>query len=304
MKAPLHAIVNPAAGGGRCGRLAPAALERLRASGIVVESVETRGPGEASRLARTAYDAGARAFVAVGGDGTAYEILNGVLPAARGTGSRVALGFLPLGTGNSFLRDFLARDDDATERAIAALVAGRRRACDVIALDLAEPETLYYINLLSFGFVAAVGALANRRFKRLGSAGYAAAVVGEIAGLAAQRYRLRIDGGRWSEPEAVFVSLCNSRFTGGRMMMAPYADTGDGRVDLVVAGMLGRVGLLAAFPRIFAGTHVHLPEVTVGQASVVEIDIREPIDMMIDGEIVRGAPRRVEVLPAAIDVCV
>lgn len=304
MTAPLHAIVNPAAGGGRCGRLAPAALERLRASGIAVQSVETRGPGDASRLAREAYDAGARTFVAVGGDGTAYEILNGVLPPARATGTRIALGFLPLGTGNSFLQDFLVHGDDAAERASAALVAGRHRACDVIALDLVGDTTLYYINLLSFGFVAAVGALANRRFKRLGTAGYAAAVVAEVAGLAARPYRLRVDGGRWSEPEAVFVSLCNSRFTGGRMMMAPYAETSDGRIDLVVAGAMGRVGLLTAFPRIFAGTHVHLPEVTVGQASVVDIDVRERMDLMIDGEIVRGTPRRVEVLPGAIDVCV
>jgi diacylglycerol kinase (ATP) len=304
MSQAFHAIVNPAAGGGRCGRLAPAALDRLRASGLTVASSETRGAGDATHMARSAYDAGARAFIAVGGDGTAYEILNGVFPVARASGTRVALGFLPLGTGNSFLRDFLAEGEDAAERAIGALVAGRRRACDVVSLTLADATLLYYVNLLSFGFVAAVGALANRRFKRFGAAGYAAAVVGEVAGLRARRYRLRMDGGRWSEPEAVFVALCNSRFTGGRMMMAPYADIGDGRVDLVVAGAMGRAGLLAAFPKIFSGAHVHMPEITVGQAGAVDSDLSERIDLMIDGEIVRATPRRVEVVPSAIDVCV
>ena len=84
--------------------------------------------------------------------------------------------------------------------------------------------------------------------------------------------------------------------------MAPYADTSDGRADIVVAGRMGRIGLLAAFPKIFQGTHVHLPDITVAQARVVEIEGVEPWDLMIDGEVVRGTPRRVEVLHAAIDV--
>ncbi|MGH9681337.1 MAG: acylglycerol kinase family protein, partial [Candidatus Acidiferrales bacterium] len=98
-------IVNPAAGGCRCGTLAPRALDRLREAGLALEVRQTRAPGEATILAHEAYAGGFRYFIAVGGDGTGYEIVNGLFPEAL-TEGRAALGFLPLGTGNSFLRDF------------------------------------------------------------------------------------------------------------------------------------------------------------------------------------------------------
>jgi YegS/Rv2252/BmrU family lipid kinase len=296
------AIVNPAAGGGQCGKLAPAALERLRKAGLAFEHAHTVAPGDAKRLARDAYARGVRQFVAVGGDGTAYEIVNGLLPeAARpDAGARARLGFLPLGTGNSFLRDFSKRGAD---HAIEALERGKSRACDVVQLEHDE-GTLYYINLLSVGFVADVGATANRRFKRFGKAGYALAVVVETGALAARHYRMRLDQSSLWEQDALFLSFCNSRYTGGTMMMAPFADTADGQLDVIVARPMGRLALLAAFPRIFAGTHVHLPEIVASRATEVEFDLPEAIDLMIDGEVERHRPRRLRVLKGAIDVCV
>src|SRR5271156_4965684 len=97
------AIINPAAGGGRCRDQVGAALERLRNSGLAIETVETNAPGDATRIARQAYARGYRKFIAVGGDGTSYEIVNGLFPR-RDFDEPVTLAFLPLGTGNSFLR--------------------------------------------------------------------------------------------------------------------------------------------------------------------------------------------------------
>ena len=99
------AIVNPAAGGGRSRKLLGPALERLRSGGVAIELAETKGGGDATRIAREAYRSGQRRFIAVGGDGTSYEIVNGLFPEALDD-ERPTLGFLPLGTGNSFLRDF------------------------------------------------------------------------------------------------------------------------------------------------------------------------------------------------------
>jgi diacylglycerol kinase (ATP) len=124
------AIVNPAAGGGRCGRLADSALERVRRAGIELDVGLTSRPGEAVELVRSAYQRGVRHFLAVGGDGTAFEIVNGLFPESL-SGARPSLGFLPLGTGNSFLKDFTER---GVEHTIAALENGSRRACDVIRL--------------------------------------------------------------------------------------------------------------------------------------------------------------------------
>src|SRR4051812_46745340 len=103
------AIVNPAAGGGRCGRMAEAALNGLRAGNVDLEIATTKQPGDATLLARAAYARGVRHFIAVGGDGTVCEIVNGLFPEAASPTTnedRPSLGFLPLGTGNSFLRDF------------------------------------------------------------------------------------------------------------------------------------------------------------------------------------------------------
>src|SRR5579864_6825655 len=95
------AIVNPAAGGGRSRKMLGPALERLRASGLSIEIAETREAGDATKIARQAYARGARCFIAVGGDGTSFEVVNGLFPEAAG-GERPTLAFLPLGTGNSF----------------------------------------------------------------------------------------------------------------------------------------------------------------------------------------------------------
>jgi YegS/Rv2252/BmrU family lipid kinase len=292
------AIVNPAAGGGRCGQRAPAAVERLRSGGLAVDVVETRRAGEATEIARAALREGRRNFVAVGGDGTGFEIVNGVLPEAGALAQRVGLGFLPLGTGNSFLRDFSTKGAD---HGVQCLLRGTHHGCDVVRIDHDGGAT-HFINLASIGFVADVAQLRQHRFRRLGEGGYVLAVVARVAALQAKVFPLRLDGGEWDRRPAVFLSFNNSKFTGGQMMMAPRADTSDGRLDVVRVGQMGRTRLLGAFPKIFHGTHLELPEVSETPAAVVEFALDGPVDVMVDGECLRLALRRMEVLPGAIDV--
>jgi diacylglycerol kinase (ATP) len=294
------AVINPAAGGGRCGKRCPAAIERLRAAGLAVDTLETSGPGQATELVRQAWAAGRRRFIAVGGDGTGYEVVNGLFPQAAEAGERPVLGFLPLGTGNSFLRDFT---DQGAEHTIEALARGSRRACDVIRLEHAD-GVLHYINLLSIGFVADVNGLRARRFKRWGEFGYVLAVITAVASLRARAYPMRVDDGELDEGAQVFASFNNSKFTGGKMMMAPHADTADGRIAVVRVGELGRLSLLATFPKIFKGTHVEHPAVSTCQAARVELRLTEAIDVMVDGEALEVVPRVLDVLPGALDVVV
>ena len=117
----FFAIVNPAAGGGRSARLAGPAIMRLRENGLKVDVIASTCQGHAVQLAREAYKRGYRNFIAVGGDGTAHEILNGVF-AGRAEVQPVALGFLPLGTGNSFLRDFTKDGSDTSLQALSGAV--------------------------------------------------------------------------------------------------------------------------------------------------------------------------------------
>jgi len=163
----FFAIVNPAAGGGRSAKLAGPALASLREKGLRIDVIASTGKGHAVQLAREAYDQGYRRFLAVGGDGTAHEILNGVFAGRKPVG-RIALGFLPLGTGNSFLRDF---SKDGAEASMRALLEDRKRSIDLIRLTHSGGE-VYSFNLLSVGFTADVAALTNRMFKPLGHLGY------------------------------------------------------------------------------------------------------------------------------------
>jgi YegS/Rv2252/BmrU family lipid kinase len=299
MKKEMLAIVNPAAGGGRAGKLAPAALDRLRASGIKVDAVNTSGPGDATRLARDAYANGYRTFISVGGDGTGFEIVNGLFPEALHNGDRVALGFLPLGTGNSFLRDF---SKNGLQHATEALLTGKRRRCDVLMLTHAT-GVLYYINLLSVGFTADVTALANGRFKRLGEAGYVLAVLGSLMRLRRRAFPLRLDSDvQFDTDRCLFLTFNNSKYTGGKMMIAPQAESDSGLIEYVRWGAIGRLALLRNFPTLFDGTHLNHPRASRNSASRIEFQLEGPVDVMVDGEVLTIQPQLLEVLPGALDV--
>jgi diacylglycerol kinase (ATP) len=294
------AIVNPAAGGGKCGRLAAAALDRVRSAGVEIDVVTTSAAGQATELARAAYARGTRNFLAVGGDGTAFEIVNGLFPEAL-AGGRPVLGFLPLGTGNSFLKDFTTR---GVEHTIESLKKGNRRACDVIRLRHAEGE-LYYLNLVSLGFPADVGALVNRKFKRWGEPGYIAGVFVRLAGLDHKSFPHRLnESGEWDRRPSLFLSFSNSKFTGGKMMIAPRADACDGQIEYVRWGPISRLGLVKMLPRLFTGTHIDDARASRAAAQRIDLELAGPTNVMIDGEILRIECRSFEILPAALDAIV
>lgn len=296
----FFAVVNPAAGGGRCGELADAALDRVRRAGLDLEIARTSRPGEATELVRAAYGQGFRNFLAVGGDGTSYEILNGLFPEAV-SGGRPTLGFLPLGTGNSFLKDFTSR---GVEHTMEALRNGTRRTCDVIRLRHAEGE-IYLLNLVSLGFPADVGELANRRFKRWGELGYILGVFTRLARLEHLAFPHRLDGApEWDRRRALFLSFSNSKFTGGKMMIAPKADPTDGWIEYVRWGPIGRLGLLWNLPSLFTGTHIEHPRASRAGAKRIDFNLGGPVNVLVDGEILRLDCRSLEILPAALDVAV
>ena len=294
----FFAIVNPAAGGGRSAKLAGVALARLRQNRLHVDSVASTGPGHAVELAREAYDQGYRQFLAVGGDGTAHEILNGVF-AGRKSAERVALGFLPLGTGNSFLRDF---SKNGAETATQAILENRKRAIDLIRLNHATGEVVSF-NLLSVGFTADVAALTNRAFKPFGPLGYLLGVFVRVAQLHRRSFALRCDEDQdWDERRSLFLTFNNSKYTGGTMLIAPQADPTDGLIEFVRWGPIGRLGLLRNLPRLYDGSHIKHPLASRRAVRHVEFNISAPVDIMIDGEVATLECRSLDVLPAAVDV--
>jgi len=292
------AIVNPAAGGGRVRKLLSPALERLRAAGLGIDLAETKAPGDAAKIAAEAYSRGVRQFIGVGGDGTSYEIVNGLYPQAMNH-ETPTLGFLPLGTGNSFLRDF---SDKGVEYAIDSLLGKKRRTCDVMRLRYRGGE-IYFINLLSVGFAADVATLRARRFSGWGELGYVTSIFLTLARFNRRPFPVRADGETtFDARRCLFLTFNNSKFTGGTMMIAPKAQIDDGLIEYVRWGPIGRLGLIRNLPGLYDGTHIEHPLAEHKGVKSVDFNLDAPVDVMVDGEVLMLHCERLEVLPGALNV--
>ena len=320
MKETFLAIINPAAGGGRCGAQVAGTLDRLRTAGIPLETAETTAAGDATKIAREAYLRGYRKFIAVGGDGTSYEIVNGLFPESMSQiadsssqatpvtaeAQKATLGFLPLGTGNSFLRDFenFASGKSGLEHALQALEARRSRPCDVLRLRHKD-GTLYFINLLSVGFAADVAALRHRRFQGLGQAGYVLSIFLRLARLERRPFPVRLPGQQeYDSRRCLFLTFNNSKFTGGTMMIAPDAVTDDGLIEYVRWGPIGRFGLIRNLSTLYDGSHTRHPLAERHAVRCVDFRLDAPVDVMVDGEVLMLQCETIDVLPSALRVVV
>lgn len=294
------AIVNPVAGGGKSRKLLGPALARLRDGGVEVNVAQTQAPGDATRIAREAYGRGQRQFIAVGGDGTSYEVINGLFPEAL-VHERPTLAFLPLGTGNSFLRDFSER---GVEHAMESLLASRSQPCDVLRLKH-RAGVIHYINLLSMGFTADVATLRARGFSGWGELGYVISILLTLARFNRRPFPMRLEGdGDFDRRRCLFLTFNNSKFTGGTMMIAPHAEVDSGLVEYVRWGPIGRLGLIRNLPTLYDGTHVNHPLAEHRAVPRVEFDLEEPVDVMVDGEVLTLHCEELDVLPGALNVVV
>lgn len=290
--------MNPAAGGGRSAKLLGPALKRLREAGLDIKVATTRTPGQATEIARDAYSRGTRNFIAVGGDGTSYEVVNGLFPQAIGNEPPI-LAFLPLGTGNSFLRDF---SDRGVVHAIESLIANKIRGCDVMRMRHRN-GVIYYINLLSMGFSADVATLRARRFSRWGELGYFTSIFLTLARFNRRPFPVRVEGQEvFDKRRCLFVTFNNSKFTGGTMMIAPKAEVDDGLVEYVRWGPIGRLGLMRNLPGLYDGTHIQHPLAECKAVSRVEFELDAPVDVMVDGEVLSLHCEELDVLPRALKV--
>ena len=294
----FFAIVNPAAGGGKASKLAAPTLARLREGGLNINVIATASPGHARDLAHEAYNQGYRNFLAVGGDGTAHEIVNGLF-SRNVHPQRIALGLLPLGTGNSFLRDFSKKGAEAS---IQALLENRKRPIDLVRLTHSTGE-VYSINMLSLGFSADVGALTNRYFKPLGHLGYLLGIFVRLVELKRRSFVLRCDDEtQWDDRRSLLLGFNNSKYTGGTMLIAPDADPSDGLIEFIRWGPISRLGVLLNLPKLYDGSHLKHPLASRKSVKRVEFNLPVPVDVIVDGEILTLKCKSLDILPSALDV--
>lgn len=298
------AIVNPRSRGGATARRWPALEAKLRAALGPLEVEATRGPRDAERIAREGVRAGVELLIVAGGDGTLSETAAGLLGAGLGRYAEIAP--LPLGTGGDFVRGLgLPADVDA---ALARIAAGGARRLDAGRITFHDrrgaPATTWFLNIASAGVSGLVTELVNRAPKALG--GRASFLIGTLRAIARWRpapVRLRVDGALVHEGPIELVAVANGSYFGGGMHVAPDARPDDGAFDVVWIRGASRGRLVRNLPRLYDGSHLALPEVSVRRGASVEI---EPLGdgaevcIEVDGEPIGRLPARFELLPGAL----
>jgi len=288
-------IVNPAAGHGR-GRKVFQSLESKLHSGIPDLEVRwSEYAGHAVELGRSAAKEGFPRLLCLGGDGTPFEVINGLYADGRPL-SLPEIGLIPAGTGNSFLRDFHIQ---TPEEALARILAGRRQAIDLVEFEFqreGRTERRYSLNIIGIGLIADILKLTNERLKFLGSFGYSLAVLIRLAKGMNNQIEIEADGRAWTIKDSALV-ISNSKYTGGKMKIAPRADTTDGKADLVIFRRVNRREILQIFGRVFSGTHTEHPKVDMNTAGEISIVGTPPLLIMADGEMLGETPLRLKVRP-------
>ncbi|MEV5932720.1 diacylglycerol kinase [Streptomyces sp. NPDC052079] len=293
MTSEITLFVNPTAGRGRGARAALPAAAALRDAGFSVRTVLGDDPEDALARARAAIEDGTGALIAVGGDG----MVNLALQAVVGTGT--PFGLVAAGTGNDFARalGMPLREPAAAGRMIAdALKSGRVRD-----IDLGRIGERWFGAVLASGFDSRVNDRGNRMRMPLGRFKYDLAVVAELAAFRPLPYRITLDGGEVREVEATLVAVGNGPSYGGGMRICPGADLTDGLFDITVVGECSRATLLRVFPRVYRGTHIDHPAITVLRAATVEL-AAEQVTGYADGEPVGPLPLTARCVPGALRV--
>lgn len=296
----LVAIVNPRAGRGRVGEELPEFERSLIARGLRYRIVETAGPGDAIRLAREAIEGGTRFLVAVGGDGTVHEVVNGMFAAGRDRVDGAVLGVVAAGSGCDLVRTF-GLPGDAT-RAGTHLAGENAYPLDVghIRYATADGECeRYFVNVAEAGLGGAVALRAERLPRSLGQARYFLGFW-----LTLPRYPLaqvRVVAGRQVyEGPAYAIIVGNAQFYGGGMRISPRSYPGDGVLDvLIFKGP--KSDAFTLLPQIYRGGHLphdHIEEFRVRDEVRIEAD--RPLPIEADGEVLGTTAATVSVLPHPI----
>jgi diacylglycerol kinase (ATP) len=292
----LLIIFNPNAGYGRSTRRLADIKTRFEELRISAEFLATEFAGHGTELVGdtdlSTYDG----LVAAGGDGTVFEVVNGLYrhPAC----ARIPLGLIPIGTGNAFARELNLQADDWHD-AIDILHRGHKRRIDVGLVRSAD-KTFHFLNIVGMGFSVEAG-LSAQKIKSIGNAAYTLATLWQVLKLKSYPLQIRIDGEDISS-DNVFVTISNSRYTGTHFLIAPDAQIDDGLFDVTILEKLTRRRLLKLFPTVYDGGHVAYDEVTTRKAGRIEITSPGAMLLGPDGEFCGHSPAEISCLHHDIEI--
>lgn len=286
-----HCIVNPAAGKGLSKKQWDDIWQTLLRTGYDISYQFTGGKGECFSMAKKAVDDGIELVVAVGGDGTINEIVNGII------GSKIKLAVIPTGTGNDFVRTVNIPLDPVE----AAIVVGTLQTKKI---DIGKVGETYFINVAGIGFDAQVAAEVNKGTKLLtGKLAYLWAIVKAIMDFKPAKIEVSYKESKevW---EVLVLALANARYYGGGMEIAPKASIEDGLLDVVMIESMSRLEFIKSLPLLLKGEHLSHPKVKVHRWQKFSLAGDSSIHVHADGELLAGLPFDVEIMPKAMEIVI
>ena len=290
---------------GRAADLEPRIQAALRSGAMETRVLETREPGHGERLAAAAADLGHDRVIAVGGDGTVQEVINGLMAGSHGSPPPM-LGVVPAGSGND-----LARSLDlplAPMEALPVALGERTRPLD-LGLAASGGVQRYFHAAGGTGFDAEVAfTMSGKRSGwQRGRAGYFLSTLNELRRYRNRELRIRLatpDGARELEGRFLFVAFANGPFYGGGMKICPDASNADGMLDVCLVGDISRLGALKELPGIYRAAHVNHPLVEMVRVLEMRIEGAADTRVHLDGEPMGTLPVDVRIRPAALRVAV
>ena len=293
---PLVLIANPNAGRGTVSKALPRVESVLRNKNLAYRIVRTTHPGHATEAARQALSDGERYLVAVGGDGTVHEVVNGMVRDGGPVAADAVLGVVAAGSGCDFVRSFGLPPD--AEQAAERLTGDRVRTIDVGTVTCADGTTRCFVNIAEAGLGGAVVARAANLGRFLGSARYAAGFW-----LTLPRFRpaaVRLDAnGQYHAWRAFNVVVANCRFYGGGMQISPNSDPSDCLLDILV--MTGpKSDSFTTLPKVYKGAHLPHRNIAELRAGQLTIEAEPGFPVEADGELLGMTPASFGIIPGAI----
>jgi YegS/Rv2252/BmrU family lipid kinase len=294
-------IVNRRAGNGRegvPGRL----LAALDALGLDADVAETAAPGDATRIARDAADHGRRLIVAVGGDGTVHEVVNGLVDAETGEvrGDAPVLGIVSAGSGCDFVRTFGL--DRSPERLAGHLQTSATTPIDLGRVRLTGPDgaprTRVFANVAEVGFGGTVAAMSRRLPVRFGAQRYRIGIVAAWGAFRRVEMTVTHEGGAFKD-RLCNVVVANGQFFGGGLKVAPRSLPDDGRLDLQAWGG-SPTDVVRAARQLRDGSHLQRADVRSWPTGSVSVETLRPVMVEADGEVLGTTPAHFDLLPRVL----
>jgi YegS/Rv2252/BmrU family lipid kinase len=288
-------ILNPGAAGGKTMKELPRIHGILKRLGTPYVIYVTKGPNDATAATRKYAEDGASRILAVGGDGTLNEVVNGIYQS----GASPALGVVPVGHGADFARTL--KISGSIEQSVLHACERDATPVDLGLVTWDNGSSRAFINIAGLGFDALVAAKAAKSRLPGSNLPYLGSAMSVLATFSNIDVRVDADG-QTVETPGVFVQVANAQFMGGGFHFAPMADLSDGLLDVCIVGDFSKLELIRQIPGVYKGKHITHPKFTHIPARTIRIETKQPANVQLDGEVLEPAPVTFSVVPGAIQL--